>query len=72
MRTAEANPATRDRRVTKGMAARSQCGQLADVVDGGRGERDRDRMAAATRSRCRVRDTTAVLHSDCCATLAFL
>ncbi|QBG91594.1 hypothetical protein EBA24_12025 [Xanthomonas oryzae pv. oryzae] len=35
MRTAEANPATRDRRVTKGMAARSQCGQLTDVVDGG-------------------------------------
>ncbi|PUE97029.1 hypothetical protein C7T79_07105 [Xanthomonas oryzae pv. oryzicola] len=35
MRTAEANPATRDRRVTKGMAARSQCGQLTDVLDGG-------------------------------------
>ncbi|QGJ67148.1 hypothetical protein FDU21_01150 [Xanthomonas oryzae pv. oryzae] len=69
MRTAEANPATRDRRVTNGMAARSQCSQLADVVDG---EGDRDRMAAAMRSRCRVRDTTAVLHSDSCATLAFL
>ncbi|AZR23549.1 hypothetical protein FQJ88_00345 [Xanthomonas vasicola] len=69
MRAAEANPARRDRRVTKGMAARSQCGQLANVVER-RGERDR--IAGGNGYGCRACRTTAVLHADSCATLASL
>ncbi|PUF00495.1 hypothetical protein C7T87_08005 [Xanthomonas hortorum pv. hederae] len=46
VRTAEANPAGPDRRVTKGMAARSSCSQSANVA-GGRG-----RARSAGRRQC--------------------